>query len=123
MSPVKLVSLCAADGLHAALVMIMSVREGLKKCIFHLPLFKNIGCKVVHGCLYNCIVYSKALTPQFVCTSTVYVMTVAGNGWGESYISYTECKGSDQNCLHIWCKVLNLLCNGSHNFGSALDGV
>ena len=97
--------------------------EGLKKCICPLPLFKNIGCKVVHGCLYNCIVYSKALTPQFICTSTVYVMTVAGNGWGESYISYTGCKGPDQNLFTHLCKLLNLLCNGSHKFVGALDGV
>ena len=34
------------------------------------------------------------MSPHFscVCAGTVYVMTVADNGWGESYISYTECK-------------------------------
>ena len=48
-------------------------------------------------------------------------MTVAGDSWGESYISYTECKGKIRIFLHILCKVYISFVMG-RIIGGALDG-
>ena len=116
----SLLSLCAAYGLWLHFGDFIFCKGRVKELILFAPPSKKYGLVKQSMIVYcNRIFQNKVLTPQSLCVSQHIVTGDSGcvlDGRGRvTSVSYTECKGRSE-CLHIWCKALYFLCNGSHNW-------